>query len=983
MKTFIFTFIFFMSLNLLYSQQTPRAEIFIMNKNTTKDIYIRVIPVGFVFNMKPLGVIENYDDLTGFTRDYRYSAEADNDKSNLVDNYIFAGSKRLLRSINGSENDPLRGFFLSWDVSSHDACDSIFGIGKYRIEFWDVDPDSDELTGLIDYINMDYSDWDLPNYQHNDVWIRFNSDNNITFQFIGGSVIKIDHVDVNRTLRIYSQIGTVDPLTYSFSKTPNKGYFKTTDERNGVYLNIPIKATDYFGFSQHVDYGSLFMNLSISSGHNAFLKSGETMYIESGAKFIVSDNAVLTFLPSSTLFIKNGGKFCNNGTVKGSVNIVYERRGISNSCSPSQSPFIGGNITIEDSAIVEFPDSTTITFDSSAVFTMMPHSELRLGKNTKLVFLNGSRINCNNAKITSLDSTHTWDGIYLSGIAYDTLKNCTFQNAVNGINITDNYNPFGSPGAVEISNCTFKNSTGTELLNYVYVNNSYNVLVKGCNAVKTGSAGFTAGIIAEYCPAGGVVVCDNNINYVNTGISLLHSSEYIARNVITGYSNTGTGIYLDNSNGTIEYNTVNNFQKSIYGSYSSPYLLKNSLIDAYITNIDLVNSSMPVMKPVISSSTLRWLGGNNNISGYPTSSGIRFADCYPLIDSGYNKIIVNGSDYLNGNFTFLYTEVPARINYWYDNPPNSSLFDISGGYADYSNPFNGTSLPATDGTELNSIGWGLYDTVYTQTLGDNPSPEDLFTQAYTKEMSGNYADAITHYKEVVSSYKTSQYAPVALARIFNCLEKSRANSSQYYAIQGYYTNIQNNSAYPYTTRELSEDFKIKSKVKQFNIEEAISDYETIYQNNQNNAKGIHALINKLSLQRMTQQDAPNGSMINYTEHKLGILSLITGKDLKNTSTAINNQPNQFRLYQNYPNPFNPTTSIKYEMPKNVQVTIKVYDILGKEVFSYSEYKLAGSYEVKFDGSNLASGMYFYKLVVGDNSNNGVRYTETKKMVLLK
>ncbi|KXK45749.1 MAG: 5'-nucleotidase domain-containing protein [Chlorobi bacterium OLB5] len=289
------------------------------------------------------------------------------------------------------------------------------------------------------------------------------------------------------------------------------------------------------------------------------------------------------------------------------------------------------------------------------------------------------------------------------------------------------------------------------------------------------------------------------------------------------------------------------------------------------------------------------------------------------------------------------------------------MFDISGGYADYSNPFNGTSLPATDGSELNSIGWGLYDTVFTKTLGDNPTPEDLFTQAYTEEMSGNYTDAITHYKEVVSSYKTSQYAPVALARIFNCLEKSRANLSQYYTIQGYYTNIQNNSAYPNTTRELSEDFKIKSKVKQFNIEEAISDYETIYQNNQNNAKGIHALINKLSLQRMTSGDAPNGSMINYTEHKRGILSLITGKDLKNTNTAINNQPNQFRLHQNYPNPFNPTTSIKYDIPKSSQVTIKVYDILGKEVFSYNEYKLAGSYEVKFDGSNLASGMYFYLL----------------------
>ncbi len=87
-------------------------------------------------------------------------------------------------------------------------------------------------------------------------------------------------------------------------------------------------------------------------------------------------------------------------------------------------------------------------------------------------------------------------------------------------------------------------------------------------------------------------------------------------------------------------------------------------------------------------------------------------------------------------------------------------------------------------------------------------------------------------------------------------------------------------------------------------------------------------------------------------------------------------PGEFILYQNYPNPFNPTTSIKYEIPKNAEVTIKIFDILGKEVFSINEYKQAGSYEVKFDGSNLASGMYFYSLEA-----NG--FKDVKKMVLLK
>lgn len=97
---------------------------------------------------------------------------------------------------------------------------------------------------------------------------------------------------------------------------------------------------------------------------------------------------------------------------------------------------------------------------------------------------------------------------------------------------------------------------------------------------------------------------------------------------------------------------------------------------------------------------------------------------------------------------------------------------------------------------------------------------------------------------------------------------------------------------------------------------------------------------------------------------------------KTTKKTISNVPKTYKLYQNYPNPFNPTTTIKYEIPKDAEVTINIYDLLGREVFSINEYKKAGSYEVKFDGSNLASGMYFYTLEV-----NG--YKDTKKMVLLK
>ncbi len=91
------------------------------------------------------------------------------------------------------------------------------------------------------------------------------------------------------------------------------------------------------------------------------------------------------------------------------------------------------------------------------------------------------------------------------------------------------------------------------------------------------------------------------------------------------------------------------------------------------------------------------------------------------------------------------------------------------------------------------------------------------------------------------------------------------------------------------------------------------------------------------------------------------------------------QPKQFLLQQNYPNPFNPSTTINYQSPKAGNVTLKVYDVLGREVVTLvDEYRNAGSYNVQFTINNLqfSSGIYFYKLQAGD-------FVETKKMILLK
>jgi hypothetical protein len=104
--------------------------------------------------------------------------------------------------------------------------------------------------------------------------------------------------------------------------------------------------------------------------------------------------------------------------------------------------------------------------------------------------------------------------------------------------------------------------------------------------------------------------------------------------------------------------------------------------------------------------------------------------------------------------------------------------------------------------------------------------------------------------------------------------------------------------------------------------------------------------------------------------------------VKNQATNVEDEgsllsPDSYNLAQNYPNPFNPVTTIKYSIPESGNVSLKVYDILGKEVATLvNEEKAQGVYSVIFDASNLSSGVYFYKLQAGS-------FVEIKKMMVLK
>ena len=128
----------------------------------------------------------------------------------------------------------------------------------------------------------------------------------------------------------------------------------------------------------------------------------------------------------------------------------------------------------------------------------------------------------------------------------------------------------------------------------------------------------------------------------------------------------------------------------------------------------------------------------------------------------------------------------------------------------------------------------------------------------------------------------------------------------------------------------------------------------------------------------SHQDGSYHAMCDYTLTGCVLNGIVYGDTTITGIYPISSEiPNTYSLYQNYPNPFNPSTIINYQLPVSNQVRLVIYDILGREIAVLVNEKLSsGTYEVKWDGSNYPSGMYFYKLITAE-------YTETRKMVLVK
>jgi tetratricopeptide (TPR) repeat protein len=445
-----------------------------------------------------------------------------------------------------------------------------------------------------------------------------------------------------------------------------------------------------------------------------------------------------------------------------------------------------------------------------------------------------------------------------------------------------------------------------------------------------------------------------------------------------------TGILITSfSNLTIDDNTISPASvplpptSGIRCFSSSPKLLRNKIRE-FTRGVQCLNSSSALFEDGLS-------GGYNNIKnngvgvfikdhsnpvlGYQTTQGD---------EGGQNCIYSTNGTNLDVQLIDK-CDVFAQKNWWGETTPDPSDFSI------------GSDCTLDYTLHLSSCPPGALNIAGGPTE-KNPVPlPALLLEAVREFSAGNYAEAISLFEQVIvdgrmlqsvrelaisHALSSAQHGGVALSAFLNATRGAAPELAQTIdlvlphaylneglvteALVAYNANI---AQYPESALERDGYFglfhhALYAEEDTTEAERLLTLLQSAYPESE------EAFVAMLQLEAY-KNAAPMGMMTIHPEGS------------NKATVSSENLPKEFALFQNYPNPFNPTTVIKYELPFDVHVSLKLYDMLGREVSTLVEAEQkAGYHQAVLDGSGLATGVYFYRLTAGS-------FTATKKILMIK
>ncbi len=568
---------------------------------------------------------------------------------------------------------------------------------------------------------------------------------------------------------------------------------------------------------------------------------------------------------------------------------------------------------------------TNLTFTSN--FTVNSGTVLELFPGTHITFSNGASLIVNGAlsavgtptnPITFTSSSGTWGGIqFNNSTSSSTIKYATIQNASDGI--------YENNSDVYVANCTIQNNS--------------------------------------------------------TGVYCYASSDSIFNNVIQ--NNSGYGIYASNVTTKAYYrgNTFNNNGYTMYCNNAVPSYSFNRATDLYGCIVATSSNEVNIWTEPTEGYQMR---GYNviNCNGEPNVAAENYSVIYMGydLDGGYNTLCETNYPYLDAT---NHSTILADNNYW-------------GGGPNYLKDGTSTVLVANPlSSDPNNAGCDAYDIATGSRLANSSQLPDTsqtaneFSQAVAAGESGNVTSAKSMLETIINGNYDNKYSPLAL--LFYDGFVNHTDSSQYKNIVSLLNNVAGrpagDSLRPFAIRllarevALSKDFVSASKYNSYivqNYPDSIHEPAALYDLVEYNMVVAHDTSEaEFYLSRLTTA-YPNENITSVAKMLFGQKIGLSKSQKQNQPIAVEKSTGSgFYLEQAYPNPFNPTTTLTYNLPANGHVTLKVYDILGREVATLIDgYQDVGIHSASFDGSSLSSGIYFYRITAP-----GVN--QVKKMILIK
>lgn len=787
----------------------------------------------------------------------------------------------------------------------------------------------------------------------------------------------------------YDLGGTPDPPDETFVEL---GLFKKTTEFSSNILDyfmlvnrrgLETESRDIF-----VDYnntlGTQYVNWSVIDIATGDYWSG------------LADNSFTVRLEPG-----KGKLFSLESTVIGGGSLFYDE-------------VIQSDIELKRDLVIESGITLTVNTDYHCYgnIIMKDGAQLKTTENGKLNFYNGKKIEVegsstcliysSSANKLELDFTapHHTNGINVKPDGSLVIFDCVVKNARVGVTVNSGASWF------EVNNVDFENCLD------ICINVTGPLFA---SSIINGNTFLNPNFAIYIVNVDDIYIMENVIQNSNAGIYLSNvTNPEIINNAITSTLNTMPGIFLESCSGIIRGNFISGHTNGIHLGNSSPDIGGNEITNNLYHGIYIGIGSLPNMEASLYQNPPIFyaLSGYNDIienggtttGGPPDNDGseIYFYSSNALMSKGCNNICDDRSPggerppyntklLMNGSSLGGQIEVYAERNYWCDN----SLYPLEERFGDlivYYEPelIEPCPFPQGGGSGeemlLTTSGGEVIDTIYSidREVGTITNTELLYASAEGKFIYSEYDEAEADYNQIVSGNEPIDVKLKAYQRLYEIGKLNSKPVSYFNSLYNEYSSLSQSAEDSLTAKILTQLGSL-SLIGGEEIIPAVEEFDYIVQNNSGSEEAIYAEIDALTAALLIQggdSTLSKSTAANYVLDNNGYYTRVTDILIKNFGAEIFAQeeellPKEYTLYQNYPNPFNPVTTIKYDLPNNGNVSLIVYDILGRKVKTLiNRNQNPGRHEVSWDASSVASGIYIYQLRASD-------YVDTKKMILLK